>query len=409
MRTFSVADGDLRFFFETVLPHLNERQRRVVLGTTARMLGHGGVKAVSLTSGMSLSVVQKGARDVDEGIEPSDRIRAEGAGRKLAEVAMPGIDEELDSLVEPESRGDPERALRWTTKSTRTLADELTRRGYAITHSVVAKMLNSMGYSLQGASKVLEGEDHPDRDAQFRYIADLVEEFRAAGEPVASVDAKKKELIGNFAPRGQQWRPKGEPVETKSHDFPDKDLGKAVPYGVFDIDANAGWVSVGNSADTAEFAVSTIRRWWDEVGSIRYPDAKRLLITADSGGSNSARGRLWKRELSTFARDIGLDVVVCHFPAGTSKWNKIEHRLFSHISRNWRGQVLESLEVVVDLIAATTTRTGLTVRAELDTNTYEKGIKVSDGEMKSLPIVKHDFHGNWNYTIKSEQSAKENE
>lgn len=407
MRTFSVTDDDLTFLFETMLPHLNERQRRVAVGATARMLGHGGVKAVSVASGLSLSAVQKGARDVDEGIEPSDRIRTEGAGRKLAEVAMPGIDEELDSLVEPESRGDPERALRWTTKSTRTLADELTRRGYPITHSVVAKMLNSMGYSLQSASKVLEGEDHPDRDAQFRYIADLVEEFRAAGEPAASVDAKKKELIGNFAPRGQQWRPKGEPVETKSHDFPDAELGKAVPYGVFDIDANAGWVSVGNSADTAEFAVSTIRRWWGEVGSIRYPDATRLLITADSGGSNSARGRLWKRELSAFARDVGLDIVVCHFPAGTSKWNKIEHRLFSHISRNWRGQVLESLDVVVNLIAATTTRTGLAVQAELDPKTYEKGIKVSDDEMKSLPIVRHDFHGNWNYTVKAAQRIKE--
>lgn len=407
MRTFSVTDDDLTFLFETILPHLNERQRRVAAGAAARMLGHGGVKAVSVASGMSLSVVQNGARDVDEGIEPSDRVRAEGAGRKLAEVAMPGIDEELDSLVEPESRGDPECVLRWTTKSTRTLARELSRRGYRITHSVVAQMLHSMGYSLQGSSKVLKGESHPDRDAQFRYIANLVSEFMAAGEPVASVDAKKKEMIGNFAPRGQQWRPRGEPIETKSHDFPDPELGKAIPYGVFDIAANAGWVSVGNSADTSEFAVSTIRRWWDEVGSVRYPKATRLLITADSGGSNSARGRLWRRELSSFARDTGLDVVVCHFPAGTSKWNKIEHRLFSHISRNWRGQVLESLEVVVDLIAGTTTQKGLTVQAVLDRNVYEKGIKVPDSEMKSLPVVKHDFHGDWNYTIKAAPTAKE--
>jgi transposase len=407
MRTFSVTDEDLAFLFETILPHLNERQRRVVAGATARTLGHGGVKAVSDASRISLSVVQHGARDVDSGIEPSDRVRAAGAGRKVAEVAMPGIDEELDSLVEPESRGDPERALRWTTKSTRTLAEELTRRGYEITHSVVAKMLASMGYSLQGASKVLEGESHPDRDAQFRYIADLVEEFRRAGEPVASVDAKKKENVGNFAPQGQQWRPRGEPIETKSHDFPDKELGKAVPYGVYDIADNNGWVSVGGSADTAEFAVTTIRRWWTEVGKPRYPNATKLLITADSGGSNSSRGRLWKRELSAFARDAGLDITVCHFPAGTSKWNKIEHRLFSQISRNWRGQVLESREVIVDLIAGTTTRTGLTVRAELDRNVYEKGIVVSDKEFDQLPIEKHEFHGNWNYAVKARPIVKE--
>jgi hypothetical protein len=401
MRIFEVTEDDLAFFFETALPHLNERQRRVTAGAFARTLGHGGVKAVAGASGMSVGVVQKGARDVDEGIEPSDRVRAVGAGRKLAEVAMPGLDEELDSLVEPESRGDPECALRWTTKSTRDLAKELTNRGFQITHSVVAKMLNAMGYSLQSASKVVEGSFHPDRDAQFRYIANLVDEFLKAGEPVASVDAKKKELIGNFAVPGQQWRPRGEPVETNSHDFPDKELGKAVPYGVYDIGANAGWVSVGNSADTAEFAVGTIRRWWERVGSVRYPNAKRLLITADSGGSNSASGRLWKRELASFARDTGLDVLVCHFPAGTSKWNKIEHRLFSHISRNWRGQVLESIEVVVDLIAATTTSKGLTVQAELDPAVYEKGIKVSDHELESLPIEKHKFHGEWNYTVKA--------
>jgi hypothetical protein len=396
-----VTDDDLAFLFETILPHLNERQRRIVAGATARTLGHGGVKAVSDASRISLSVVQHGARDVDAGVEPSDRVRAVGAGRKLAELAMPGVEEELDSLVEPESRGDPERALRWTTKSTRTLAAELVRRGYEITHSVVAKMLASMGYSLQGASKVLEGESHPDRDAQFRYIADLVEEFRRAGEPVASVDAKKKEKVGNFAPPGRQWRPRGEPIETKSHDFPDKELGKAIPYGVYDVADNSGWVSVGGSADTAEFAVSTIRRWWTEVGKPRYPNATRLLLTADSGGSNSARGRLWKRELSAFARDAGLDITVCHFPSGTSKWNKIEHRLFSHISRNWRGQVLESREVIIDLIAGTTTKTGLKVRAELDEKVYEKGIVVDDKEFGQLPVEKHEFHGDWNYTVKA--------
>jgi transposase len=395
-----VTDEDVSFFFGEALPHLDERQRRIVTGVMARMLGHGGVKAVAVAPGLSLSTVQNGARDVDAGIEPSNRVRAPGAGRKLAEEAMSGLADALDDLVEPGSRGDPECALRWTTKSTRNLADELTGRGFAVTHSVVAKVLAAMGYSLQSARKSAEGSDHPDRDAQFRYLTGLIERFRAEGEPVISVDAKKKELIGNFATAGRQWRPTGQPVETNTHDFPDPELGKAVPYGVYDVAGDTGWVSAGGSADTAEFAVSTIRRWWTEVGAVAYPGASKLLITADSGGSNSARGRLWKRELAAFAKDTGLDVVVCHFPPGTSKWNKIEHRLFSHISMNWRGRVLESREVVVNLIAGTKTRTGLTVQAELDHDTYQKGIKVTDREMKQLPIVKHEFHGDWNYTIK---------
>jgi transposase len=397
---FTVTDDDLSFFFGEVLPHLDERQRRIVTGVAARTLGHGGVKAVAVASGLSLSTVQNGALAVDAGIEPSDRVRAPGAGRKLAEKSMPGLEDALDDLVEPGSRGDPECALRWTTKSTRNLADELTEQGFPVTHSVVAKLLATMGYSLQAARKSAEGNDHPDRDAQFRYLTGLIERFRAAGEPVISVDAKKKELIGNYAPTGRQWRPAGEPVETNTHDFPDPELGKAVPYGVYDVAGNAGWVSVGDSSDTAEFAVSTIRRWWTEVGAAAYPDATTLLITADSGGSNSSRSRLWKKEIAAFAKDAGLDVIVCHFPPGTSKWNTIEHRLFSHISMNWRGRVLESREVVVNLIAGTTTRTGLTVRAELDHGVYQKGIKVTDHEMKQLPLVRHEFHGDWNYTIK---------
>lgn len=407
--SFTVTGEDLSFFFGEVLCHLDERQRRVVTGAAARALGHGGVKAVAVASGLSLSTVQNGALAVDAGIEPSARVRAPGAGRKLAEKSMPGLEDALDGLVEPGSRGDPECALRWTTKSTRNLADELTERGFSVTHSVVAKLLAGMGYSLQAARKSAEGSDHPDRDEQFRYLTGLVERFRAAGEPVISVDAKKKELIGNFAPAGQQWRPAGQPVETNTHDFPDPELGKAVPYGVYDVAGDAGWVSVGGSSDTAEFAVSTIRRWWTEVGAAAYPEATTLLITADSGGSNSSRGRLWKRELAAFAKDAGLDVVVCHFPPGTSKWNKIEHRLFSHISMNWRGRVLESREVVVNLIAGTTTRTGLTVRAELDHGVYQKGIKVTDREMKQLPIVKHKFHGDWNYTIKKSPEGLDKE
>lgn len=395
-----MTDEQLSFFFDTILPHLDERQRRITVGAAARALGHGGVKAVAGASDLSLSTVQQGAREVDAGIEPSDRVRAPGAGRPRAEQAMPGLVETLDTLVEPDSRGDPECALRWTTKSTRELADELTHQGFMVTHSVVAKLLGEMGYSLQGAAKAAEGSNHPDRDAQFRYLAMLVDWFRAAGQPVISVDAKKKELIGNFATSGRQWRPVGQPVVANTHDFPDPQLGKAMPYGVYDLAENTGWVSVGGSADTAEFAVSTIRRWWAEIGKTVYPEATSLMITADSGGSNSARGRLWTRELAAFAREAGLEIVVCHFPPGTSKWNKIEHRLFNHISINWRGRLLESREVVVNLIASTTTRTGLQVRAELDNSIYEKGIKVTDREMKQIPIVRHLFHGNWNYTLK---------
>jgi Rhodopirellula transposase DDE domain len=409
--SFAVTDDDLSFFFGEVLPHLDERQRRIITGAAARALGHGGVKAVAVTSGLPLSTVQNGALAVDAGIEPSDRVRAPGAGRRA----------KTSGEVHAGSRGCSGRlgGARQSRGSRMRVAvdDEIDsqsrrrahRTGISVTHSVVAKLLAAMGYSLQAARKSAEGSDHPDRDAQFRYLTGLVERFRAAGEPVISVDAKKKELIGNFAPAGQQWRPAGQPVETNTHDFPDPELGKAVPYGVYDVAGDTGWVSVGGSSDTAEFAVSTIRRWWTEVGAAAYPKATTLLITADSGGSNSSRGRLWKRELAAFAKDAGLDVVVCHFPPGTSKWNKIEHRLFSHISMNWRGRVLESREVVVNLIAGTTTRTGLTVRAELDHGVYQKGIKVTDHEMKQLPIVRHKFHGDWNYTIKKSLEEFERE
>jgi Rhodopirellula transposase DDE domain len=276
----------------------------------------------------------------------------------------------------------------------------LTDEGFEVSHPVVAKMLVKMGYSLQAARKTDEGRSHPDRDAQFRYVADLVAQFRAAGEPMISVDAKKKENVGKFAANGQQWQPSGEPVETNAYEFPSFVDGKAVPYGVYDIAANTGWVSVGVSADTAQFAVSSIRHWWDKMGKKAYPQATRLLVTADSGGSNSSRAKLWKKELAEFARDTGLELTICHFPPGTSKWNKIEHRLFSHISMNWRGQVLDSYEVIVNLIAGTTTRTGLTVQSELDSTTYETGIKVTKAEMKQIPLVPHEFHGEWNYTIK---------
>jgi hypothetical protein len=403
--SFTVADQDLASFFDVVLPHLDERQRRIVAGAMARSLGYGGVKAVAVASGISLSTVQTGALDVDQGVVPSMRVRAPGAGRKPVEKVQAGLAAALDSLVEPVTRGDPECPLRWTTKSLRKLADELASHGFTVSPPTVGQLLAASGYSLQAPVKTKEGADHPDRDAQFRYIAGLVAQFRSAGEPVISVDAKKKELLGDFSPGGQEWRPVGQPLEVNTHDFPDQQLGKAVPYGVYDLVDNAGWVSVGCSADTAEFAVQSIRSWWYRMGKPAYPNATKLLITADSGGSNGYRVRLWKAELAALARELELDITVVHFPRGTSKWNKIEHRLFSHITMNWRGRALESHEVVVNLITGTTTRTGLIVHAELDQTTYQKGIEVTNTQFKSIPLVRHEFHGEWNYDIRKPPDA----
>jgi transposase len=403
MREFMVTDEDLAFFWDAVSGHLDERQLRIAAGAMVLTLDrHGAAKAVAEASGLSAKTVQKGTREVDEGIEPAIRVRSEGAGRKTVEESQPGLAEALDRLIDPETRGDPMCPLRWTTKSTRVLADEMTAQGFPVSHSTLAKVLAGMGYSLQAPAKTREGADHPDRDAQFRYLDGLVREHMAAGEPVISVDGKKKEKVGNFAPSGREWQPAGEPVEVNMHDFPDEKLGKVTPYGVYDISGNNGWVTVGTSADTAEFATSSIRRWWEEMGRAAYPGAARLLITADGGGSNGHRSRLWKREIAAFAEETGLEVTVCHYPPGTSKWNKIEHRMFSHITRNWRGRPLESHEVVVSLIANTTTRTGLKIRAELDQRIYAKGIEVSKKEVEALPIEYHKFHGNWNYTVKAE-------
>jgi transposase len=386
-----------------VSAHLDERQRRITAGAMVRTLDrHGAAKAVAEASGLSAKTVQRGTQEVDEGIEPATGVRSPGAGRKTVEESQPGLAEALDELIDPETRGDPMCPLRWTTKSTRVLADELTAQGYTVSHSTLAKVLDGMGYSLQAPAKTREGADHPDRDAQFRYLDQQVRAHMAAGEPVISVDGKKKEKVGNYAPSGREWQPKGEPVEVNMHDFPDKELGKVTPYGVYDISGNNGWVTVGTSADTAEFATSAIRRWWEEMGRAAYPGAARLLITADGGGSNGHRSRLWKREIAAFAEEAGLEVTVCHYPPGTSKWNKIEHRMFSHITRNWRGRPLESHEVVVSLIANTTTRAGLKIRAGLDQRTYVKGIEVSREEVEALPIEYHEFHGNWNYTVKAE-------
>jgi len=399
VREFLVDEERLGKMFATVMPHLDERQRRILAGAQARCLGRGGIVSVSEATGMSRSTVQSAVAGVDAGVEVTGRVRAPGGGRPKAEDRDPTLLDDLDGLVDPESRGDPMCPLRWTCKSTEHLAGALNEMGHQVSPDTVGRLLKTMGYSLQAPAKENEGKQHADRDAQFHHLNAQIEAHQRAGEPVISVDTKKKEVLGNLANKGKEYEPKGQPTRVDVHDFPDPKLGKAVPYGVLDIAANEGFVVVGSDGDTAAFAVSTIGRWWDTVGSVLYPDATRLLITCDAGGSNSYRGRLWKRELGDLAARTGLIITVCHFPPGTSKWNRIEHRLFSHISMNWRGRPLTSHEVVVDLIAATTTRTGLKVRAERDTGIYPKGIKVTDAELAAVPLTGHAFHGEWNYTI----------
>jgi DDE family transposase len=395
-----VTDETLSRKLSIVMPHLDERQRRIVAGAEARALGRGGIAMVARVTGMSRSTVQDAVAEVDAGVEPSTRVRRPGGGRKPLPETDPTLLADLEALVAPESRGDPESPLRWTAKSTRTLALELAGKGHRVSHVVVGELLRGLGYSLQSTQKTKEGSRHPDRDAQFRYLSDQAAAHLAQGQPVISVDTKKKELVGEYANKGQEWQPKGAPEKVKVHDFIDPSLGKAIPYGVYDVGLNEGWVSVGVDHDTSAFAVATIRRWWEMIGSRTYPDATRLLISADGGGSNGYRSRLWKLELGRLAEEQGLEITVCHLPPGTSKWNKIEHRLFSHISMNWRGRPLVTHEVIVGLIASTTTRRGLKVKAELDTGTYETGINVSDDELAAIPIEKHAFHGEWNYTVR---------
>lgn len=389
-------------FFELLLPHLNERQLRLARGAFSQMLGHGGNAAVGRASGSTADAVGRGRRELVDGAEVTDRVRRPGAGRPPVEVSQPGIVEALDALVEPGTRGDPMSPLRWTTKSTRNLAAELGRVGFTCSYAVVGSLLKSMGYSLQGTAKTLEGAGHPDRDAQFRYLAGLVAGYQGSGHPVVSVDTKKKEMVGRYDNPGVTWRPAGDPVRVADHDFPDPDLPKAVPYGIYDLTADEGWVSVGMSADTGDFAVNSLRTWWTTMGRNAYPQARRLLITADAGGSNGHRNRLFKASLAQFAAETGMEITVCHFPPGTSKWNKIEHRMFSHITMNWRGRPLTSYQTVVDLIGSTTTRSGLRIRAELDHNAYETGITITDRHFKNLPIQRHEFHPDWNYTITPE-------
>jgi len=365
-------------------------------------LGRGGQARVVEASGMSSHTMWKAAKEVRSGVEPSERVRAEGGGDRRAVDKQPGLAAALDDLVHPETRGTPMSALRWTLKSTYELARELQSAGYRVSAELVRRLLHDMGYSLQAPAKQNEGTTHPDRDGQFRYINDVVAERLAGGEPVISVDTKKKELIGNFANGGREWHPTGEPTRVNVHDFADRALGefaKAIPYGVYDLTNDEGWVSVGDVADTAEFAVESIRRWWTTLGQQRFPDATRLLITADAGGSNGYRVRAWKWYLSVLAEETGLEITVLHYPPGTSKWNKIEHRLFSFISMNWRGQPLTDIRTIVELISATTTQSGLTVQAAYDPNWYPTGEKISDTTLASITLTPHEWHGEWNYTI----------
>jgi transposase len=395
----------IRAKYTSLEPVLDERVCRLWAATEARAIGRGGITRVAEATGLSRVTIRAGLNELDLPVTAADRraaterIRRPGGGRK------PRVDQDLhllrdlETLVDPVTRGDPMSPLRWTCKSASKLAAELQAKGHAISERSVNRLLHDLGYSLQSNRKTIEGKGHPDRDAQFQYINRRVKAFQRQGQPVVSVDAKKKELVGQFRNSGREWQPKGQPEEVEVYDFAKKDLGKAIPYGIYDQTANTGWVSVGVDHDTAEFAVETLRRWWRKMGDQVYPRAKRLLITADGGGSNGRRCRLWKVKLQELADEIGLWISVCHFPPGTSKWNKIEHRMFCHITENWRGRPLVSREVVVNLIGHTTTKTGLAIRSELDEGSYPTGQKVSDEQMKGLSMRRDKFHGEWNYTI----------
>jgi hypothetical protein len=392
--------------FELLAPLLNERQLRLYVAAEAMVLGRGGISLASQATGISRPTITIGCKELleREAMEDTpgagaERVRKEGGGRKRTIDIDETLRSDLEGLIEPVTRGDPESPLRWTAKSVRNLADELKKMGHKTSHRMVAELLHEMDYSLQANRKTAEGSSHPDRNAQFEYIHRTVQEFQSCGQPVVSVDTKKKERVGDFKNGGRELRPKGDPEKVRVYDFEIPELGKVAPYGVYDQTHNAGWVNVGTDHDTATFAAESIRKWWVTMGREAYPEADRLLITADGGGSNGARVRLWKIELQRLANETSLVISVCHLPPGTSKWNKIEHRLFSYISQNWRGKPLVSHEVIVNLIASTTTRTGLTVKCGLDTNKYAKGINVTDEELRQVTIVRDEFHGEWNYSI----------
>jgi hypothetical protein len=400
-----VTPEALARFFDVVLGHMNEVQRRVVAGAASEMLGRGGKTAVAAASGMSRNTVIKAEAEIAAGVEPSARLRAAGGGDRPLTDKQPGLLAALDELVHPETRGNPMSLLRWTSKSSTKLAAELVGQGFAVSARTVLRLLHRLGYSLQANAKVTEGAQHPDRDAQFRYLNDMAQGFVDDDQPAISVDTKKKELIGDYANGGVEWSPEGEPQRVQVHDFADRDLGefaKAIPYGIYDVANDEGWVSVGDVADTAEFAVESIRRWWNQMGRARFPHADRLLITADAGGSNGYRLRAWKVELARLAAETGLRITVCHYPPGTSKWNRIEHRMFSFITMNWRGRPLTSLRTIIELISATATTTGLTIQAGYDPNWYPTGVKITDTQLAAVPLHPHDFHGEWNYTINAQ-------
>jgi hypothetical protein len=392
--------------FELLRPLMTERLRRQWAACEAQALGRGGMTLVAQATGLSRTTLWAGLRELRQQEDPStpplaaDRVRAAGGGRRLLEKTDPTLVRALFALVDATTRGDPQSPLLWTCKSTRNLAEELRRQGHPVSHQSVAALLDDAGYSLQANRKTKEGKDHPDRDAQFEYINRQIRVFQKQGQPVVSADAKKKELIGDFRNPGREWRPRGDPEEVRAKDFPDPQRGKVVPEGVYDLRRNEGWVSVGIDHDTAAFATESVRRWWREMGALAYPRADQLLLTADAGGSSSYRSRLWKVSLQALADETGLRLTVCHFPPGTSKWNKIEHRMFCHITKNWRGKPLTSRAVVVSLIGSTKTKAGLRIHAELDTNTYPLGVKVTDEELATVQIVPANFHGEWNYTIK---------
>ena len=399
------SHNDMERRFRSLTPFLDERMRRLVAAAESEAIGYGGVSRVSRASGVSRRAINAGVKELRRG-KPQrggeaarGRIRRQGAGRKRAADKDPTLVADLDRLVDPVTRGDPESALRWTCKSVRKLAEQLQQQGHPVSYQTVAELLRAMDYSLQANQKTLEGSRQEDRDQQFACINRKAEKYLSRQEPVISVDTKKKELVGEFKNGGRERQPKGRPERVRVHDFPIPELGKVAPYGVYDVGRNVGWVSVGVDHDTAAFAVESIRRWWRWMGQPSYPQARRLLITAASGGSNGARVRWWKWELQKLADETGLAISVCHFPPGTSKWNKIEHRLFSFISQNWRGKPLVTQEVIVNLIAATTTKSGLTVKSELDSNSYPRGIKISDRQMSEIRLKRDDFHGEWNYSI----------
>ncbi len=386
--------------YRALAGELDERRRRLWAAAEARSHGRGGIAAVARATGIAENTIRAGLAELECGqaLEPG-RVRRRGGGRKPLAETDPTLVSDLERLVDADSRGDPEQPLRWTAKSVRKLADALRALGHHVSHETVARLLRRMGYSLQANAKVREGRQHPDRDAQFQHINDTVKTAIDQGQPVISVDTKKKELVGDFKNGGRELRPKGSPVPVRVHDFKDKELGKAIPYGIYDLAEDTGWVNVGIDHDTAQFAVASIRSWWEHLGRERYPDASSLTITADCGGSNGNRTRLWKTELQRLANETGLQIQVCHFPPGTSKWNKIEHRLFSFITQNWRAKPLETLEVIINLIAATTTRTGLEVYAQLDERAYPDKIRVPDAEISAVALTGHQFHPEWNYSI----------